>query len=301
MQSKWPVLSYSEGRETFETVHMWTQIVGKIKIALLPWINHSWHVTLHPSSKGLTTGPVAYLDYNFEIEFDFINHQLIISTSKNESRKFSFLSLSVRDFYYKIFDELRALNINVKIKPVPVEIANPIPFADDTVHHTYDEKQISAFHNALVKITEVFLKFRSGFMGKCSPIHFFWGSFDLALSFFSGRKAPKHPGGIPGLPDWVAAEAYNREVSSCGFWPGNESYPHPAFYCYLYPEPNGYKTATIKPSEAFYNRDLGEFILPYDVVQKSNEGDLKLIEFLKSTYEEGANLANWDREILEVK
>jgi hypothetical protein len=299
MQQQWPVISYEKGKETFDAVHMWTQIVGKIKLAILPWVNHSWHVTLQPSSQGLSTGLMPYEDYNFQIDFDFTDHHLKVATTKGEQRKFSLQSISVSEFYFKIFQVLEELNIHIKIKPVPVEIQDPVPFEKDTIHCTYDIEHITAFHTALLKITDVFLDFRSKFKGKCSPIHFFWGSFDLALSLFSGRRAPRHPGGVPGLPDWVAEEAYNREVSSCGFWTGSEAYPQAAFYCYLYPEPDGYKNAHVLPAEAFYHKELGEFILSYKTVQQSKDSAITLMEFLKSTYAVGAELAKWEREILE--
>lgn len=294
----WPILSYEKGKDTFETVHMWTQIVGKIKLALLPWVNHSWHVTLIPTSKGLSTGLLPYKDYNLQVDFDFVDHVLNIDTTKGEKKSFSLQALSVKEFYFKIFDALNDLEIEVFIKPVPVEVMNPIPFPEDS-RSTYDLEQITAFHKALLKMMDVFVNFRSTFKGKCSPIHFFWGSFDLALSFFSGRRAPKHPGGVPGLPDWVAEEAYNREVSSCGFWPGNEMFPHAAFYCYLYPEPEGYKTAEVMPAEATYNNDLGEYILPYEAVQKATDGATSLMQFLSTTYAAGADLAKWERKLLE--
>ncbi len=299
MQQQWPVLSHEKSKNTFETLHMWTQIVGKIKLATLRWINHSWHITLHITPNGLTTENMPYKDQSFKIDFDFINHQLRIFTSKNEQRQFDLRGISVADFYKKIFELLGELNIEVKIKPVPVEIANPIPFKDDSVHASYVEEDVKAFHQCLILIEKVFLKFRSGFKGKASPIHFFWGSFDLALSFFSGRRAPKHPGGIPGLPDRVAEEAYCREVSSAGFWPGNEMLPEPVFYCYLYPEPEGYKTAEVHPAKAYYNSNLGEFILPYAAVLQSEDPENILLQFLKSTYASGADLAKWDRELLE--
>jgi hypothetical protein len=299
MQQKWPELSYQKGKATYDTLHMFTQIVGKIKLATLPWVNHSWHVTLHITPSGLTTHNMPYKNENFQIDFDFIEHQLKIKTDKNEFRSFDLHGISVADFYQKTFEKLGELGIDIKIKPVPVELANPIPFKEDTVHATYEDDQVAAFHIALLRIQEVFMEFRSGFKGKCSPIHFFWGSFDLALSFFSGRRAPKHPGGVPGMPDWVAAEAYCREVSSAGFWTGNDSLPEPAFYCYLYPEPEGYKTATIKPGGAYYHSTLGEYILPYSKVQQAENPGKVLLEFLNSTYHSGANLAKWDRELLE--
>lgn len=299
MQQKWPFLSYKKGKATFDTLHMFTQIVGKIKLATLPWVNHSWHITLHITPTGLTTHIIPYKNQNFQVDFDFIEHQLKIKTDKNEFKNFNLHGISVANFYNKIFEMLNELEIDIKIKPVPVELENPIPFNEDTVHATYDYEQVAAFHIALLKIQDVFLKFRSGFKGKCSPIHFFWGGFDLALSFFSGRRAPKHPGGVPGMPDWVAEEAYCREVSSAGFWTGNDALPEPAFYCYLYPEPNGYKTAKTQPAESYYSKTLGEFILPYSTVQQSEDPEKKLLEFLKSTYETGADLAKWDRELLE--
>lgn len=299
MQLQWPVLSYQKGKDTYDTIHMWTQIVGKIKLAILPWVNHSWHITLHITTTGLTTLLIPYKDQNFQIDFDFIEHQLKISTDKGEIRKFDLHGISVADFYKKIFELLQELKIDIKIKPVPAELANPVPFEKDTVHASYDDEQVTAFHNALLKIQEVFMKFRSTFKGKCSPIHFFWGGFDLALSFFSGRRAPKHPGGVPGMPDWVAVEAYCREVSSCGFWTGGEGLTEAVFYCYLYPEPGGYDTAKVQPAEAYYNTTFREFILPYSAVQQSEDGETKLLQFLNSTYHAGADLAKWDREILE--
>ena len=299
MDTKWPVLSYKEGKATYDTLHMFTQIVGKIKLATLPWVNHSWHVTLHITPTGLTTHNMPYKNENFQIDFDFIKHQLKIKTDKNEFRSFDLRGISVADFYQKIFEKLDELGIEIKIKPVPVELANPIPFKEDTVHATYEDGQVTAFHIALLRIQEVFMEFRSGFKGKCSPIHFFWGGFDLALSFFSGRRAPKHPGGVPGMPNWVAEEAYCREVSSAGFWTGNEMLPEPAFYCYLYPEPEGYKTAKVLPKGAYYHTTLGEFILPYSIVQQSKNPGEKLLDFLHSTYNIGADLAHWDKDILE--
>ncbi|HSV11265.1 MAG TPA: DUF5996 family protein [Hanamia sp.] len=301
MQQQWPVLSYEKGKDTFETLHMWTQIVGKIKLATLPWINHSWHITLHIVPYGLTTQTMPYKDQNFQIDFDFIDHHLKIITSKGELRKFDLHGISVADFYDNIFMLLKELNIDLIIRPVPVELENPIPFKKDTVHKTYDEEQVVAFHKALLCIQNVFMTFRSKFKGKSSPIHFFWGSFDLALSFFSGRRAPQHPGGVPGMPDWVAEEAYCREVSSCGFWTGSEGLTEAAFYSYLYPEPEGYKDAKVLPEEAYYNTTLREFILPYSAVQQSLQPEEKLLEFLNSTYHTGADLAKWDRELLEVE
>ncbi len=299
MKQNWPVLSYQKGKDTYNTLHMWTQIVGKIKLATLPWVNHSWHVTLHITTTGLTTNTLPYKDQNFQIDFDFVAHQLKISTSKGQSKQFSLNGISVAEFYKKIFAMLGELGIDLKIKPIPSEQADPIPFEQDTRNCTYDAEQVVAFHKALLGIQDVFMEFRGKFKGKCSPIHFFWGSFDLALSLFSGRRAPKHPGGVPGLPDWVAEEAYCREVSSFGFWTGSEALAEAAFYCYLYPEPEGYKIANIQPEGAYYNHTFGEFILPYSVVQSADDAGSKLLEFLNSAYGIGADLAKWDRQSLE--
>jgi hypothetical protein len=299
MSTQWPVLSYQKGKATFDTLHMWTQIVGKIKLAVMPWINHSWHITLHVTSDGLSTKTMPFNGRNFQIDFDFIQHQLKIKTGGGDERHFDLHRLSVAAFYKKIFEQLHELDIDIKIKPEPVELENPIPFEHDTTHASYDGEQAQAFHEALLQVKNVFTSFRSRFKGKASPIHFFWGSFDLALSFFSGRRAPKHPGGVPGLPNWVAEEAYCREVSSCGFWTGSDALPEPAFYCYLYPEPQGYKTAKVEPAKAYYHTTLAEFILPYSVVQEAGDPEETLLSFLNSTYENGANLAKWDRNILE--
>ncbi|HEX5553690.1 MAG TPA: DUF5996 family protein [Chitinophagaceae bacterium] len=299
MLHQWPVLSYQKGKKTYETLHLFTQVVGKIKLATLPWVNHSWHVTLHITPTGLTTHNMPYKNGNFQIDFNFIEHQLKVVTDKGELRKFDLHGISVADFYKKVFEVLDGLGIEVKIYPVPSELADPIPFEQDRVHADYDKGQVTAFHNALLNIQDVFMEFRSGFKGKCSPIHFFWGSFDLALSFFSGRKAPRHPGGVPGLPDWVAEEAYCREVSSCGFWTGNEGFTEAAFYCYLYPEPEGYSAAKVQPAGAYYNTTFKEFILPYAAIQQSAAPEKDLLEFLNSTYHAGADLAKWDRAALE--
>lgn len=299
MKKPWPKLSYEEGKGTFETLHLFTQIVGKVKLATLPWINHSWHVALHIVPTGLTTQMIPYEDKSFQIDFDFREHQLKIVTSDGERKQFDLSGLSVSDFFARVFQDLRKLGINILIYPIPCEIENPIPFDKDTVHASYDREQVAAFYQAQLNIYEVFLKFRSGFRGKSSPIHFFWGGFDLALSFFSGRVAPIHPGGIPGLPDWVAEESYDREVSSAGFWTGSDTLPEPVFYSYLYPEPLGYNNAAIQPEQAYYHPLLREFILPYSVVQESEDEEKILLEFLNRTYQTGADLADWDRVLLE--
>ncbi|MBG6235882.1 hypothetical protein IWX76_002463 [Pedobacter sp. CAN_A7] len=299
MTQHWPLLSYEKGKDTYETLQLFTQIVGKLKLATLPWVNHSWHVALYITPRGLTTQAMPYQGRSFQVDFDFRSHELQVITSDDDTRSFALAGLSVAGFYKKIFELLAELALPLRIMPVPVEIVDPIPFEDDEVHATYDKDQVSALHVALLQMQEVFMEFRSDFKGKSSPFHFFWGSFDMALSFFSGKEAPKHPGGVPGLPNWVAEEAYCREVSSCGFWPGNASFPEAAFYCYHYPEPEGYKTGTVEPEEAYYHQTLSEYILPYAAVQSAKDPAEKLTSFLKSTYQIGANLAQWDRNILD--
>lgn len=300
MKNQWPVLSYEKGKDTYATLHMWTQIVGKIKLAVMPWINHSWHVTLHLTPTGLSTRDMPSENNNFQIDFDFIDHQLKIITSDGDKKTFDLQGISVADFYQKIFTDLGELGIDVQIFSTPVEMENPIPFEKDTKNATYDKEEARALHQALLKAQNVLTHVRCNFTGKCSPVHFFWGSFDLAVSRFSGRRAPKHPGGIPSLADWVAQEAYSHEVASFGFWPGSEALPEAAFYAYLYPAPEGYKNAKVKPEGAYFHETLSEFILPYSIVQKSADPEKMLLEFLNSTYEAAATLAEWDREALET-
>ncbi len=300
METKWPTLSYEKGKDTYDTLHMWTQILGKIKLGTLTWMNHSWHVALKITPTGLTTSTLPYRDQFFQVDLDFINHRLIILTSRGEERQFSLAGLTVANFYAKLFSNLKTLDIDLEIYSKPVELVNPIRFEDDTLHNSYDIQEVTALHKSLLAIQDVFTGFKCHFRGKCSDVNFFWGSFDLAASRFSGRTAPKHPGGIPNLANWVAEEAYSHEVMSAGFWPGNEAFPEAAFYCYLYPEPQGFKDAVIEPEEAYYHETLREFILPYKAVQESKDPEAMLREFLDSTYEAGAKLANWDRKALEV-
>ncbi len=300
MENQWPALSYQKGRDTYATVHMWTQIVGKIKLAVAPWINHSWHITLHITPTGLSTLEMPYKNKHFQIDFDFINHKLKVITSDGDLRDFDLDGNSVADFYRKIFAVLSELGIDLKINSTPVEMENPIPFEKDTVNATYEKTQVTALHQALLKMQNVLTQMRCNFKGKCSPVHFFWGSFDLAVSRFSGRKAPPHPGGIPSLPDRVTQEAYSHEVASFGFWPGSEVLPEAAFYAYMYPGPAGYDNAEVKPVVAYYHETLREFILPYSIVQKSNNPEEMLLEFLNSTYVAGVTLAKWDRYALET-
>ncbi|NEU07920.1 hypothetical protein GZH53_06310 [Flavihumibacter sp. R14] len=299
MNRQWPELAYNEAKDTYETLHMWTQIIGKIKLTKQPWINHSWHVTLAVTPTGLTTSGLMHEDKHFQIDFDLIQHKLKVTTNTRLTRMFDLQGLSVAGFYENVTRALNELNISIDINLVPNEVENAIPFDKDKIHVTYHPKHATALHKALLNAQHVFTQFRSEFSGKCSPVHFFWGGLDLAVSRFSGREAPMHPGGIPNLPDRVAREAYSHEVSSCGFWPGNESVPFAAFYSYIYPEPEGFKDFKILPEEAYYHPDLGEFILPYSVVQEAEDPSSKLLEFLRSTYEAAADLAGWDRSTLE--
>lgn len=297
----WPELSYESGKGTFETLHLWSQIAGKVKLEKLPWINHSWHTTLFVTPYGLTTGDIPDEAKHFQIDFDFLHNKLRVHTSKDESREISLKNLSVAGCYNGLLEFFKELEIRVKINPVPNEIEGAVPFHEDEQHAQYNPKVTKDLHLALLNINSVFTEFRSGFIGKCSPVHLFWGAFDLAVTRFSGRNAPKHPGGVPNLPDRVAIEAYSHEVSSAGFWPGNEMIPSPAFYSYIYPEPDGFKTAAVKPEETYYHKELGEFILPYEAVQKADEPARLLMDFLESTYEAAASLAGWQRENLEKR
>jgi hypothetical protein len=295
----WPSLPLEAWADTSATLQLWTQIVGKIRLAQSPWVNHSWHVTLYVTARGLTTSPIPHGTRTFQIEFDFIAHRLVVQASDGGIGGFALEPQSVATFYRRLMDELDKLGLHVDIYRMPNEIENPIRFDQDEVHRAYDREYVNRFWRILVQADRVFKEFRARFIGKCSPVHFFWGAADLAVTRFSGRRAPEHPGGIPNLPDWVTREAYSHEVSSCGFWPGGGAIPYPAFYSYAYPAPAGFSDAPIKPSAAFYNTDLGEFILPYDVVRQAESPESTLLEFLQSTYEAAANLADWDRGSLE--
>lgn len=296
---QWPSLPFQEWKDTYATLHMWTQIVGKIRLVQTPWINHSWHTTLYLTSRGLTTSPIPYGNRIFEIYFDFIDHKLLIQTNDGGTKTISLVPRSVADFYNELFAKLAELKLQVKIHTTPNEVATPIPFEEDFEHASYDAEYANRFWRALVQADRVFKRFRARFIGKCSPVHFFWGSFDLAVTRFSGRRAPEHPGGIPHLPDWVTREAYSHEVSSCGFWPGSEQIPEPVFYSYAYPEPEGYSSAMVQPGGAGYNSELREFIFPYDEVRQSASPDEALLEFLQSSYEAAADFGGWNRSELE--
>ena len=298
----WPALPFTEWQDTATTLHMWTQIVGKIRLTLSPWTNHSWHVTLYVTSRGLTTSPIPYGASIFEIRVDFIDHELRVLKSDGAIRVLKLGPQSVAKFYGDVMNALAEMELPVKINVIPNEIQDPIPFDEDEEHRSYDPEYANRFWHVLVQSDRVFKEFRSHFCGKCSPVHFFWGSFDLAVTRFSGRPAPPHPGGIPHLPDAVTREAYSQEVSSLGFWPGNAAAPTPIFYSYAYPEPPGFKEAKVQPAAAFYEPNFREFMLPYDVVRTAERPDEVLLDFAQSTYDAASMLGKWDRAALqEVK
>jgi hypothetical protein len=295
----WPELPYAAWKETYATLHLWTQIVGKIRMAQTPWLNHSWHVVLYVTSRGLTTSPIPYRQRTFQFDFDFVDHVLCLSTDDGSVQTIGLHPRSVADFYAEVMRSLSELGLDIQIDEVPNEIPNAIPFSKDEIHAAYDPIYAERHWRLLLQVHRVLYEFRTGFIGKCSPVHFFWGSFDLAVTRFSGRRAPLHPGGVPNLPDDVTQEAYSHEVSSAGFWPGNDIIPYPAFYSYAYPAPPGFDAAPVGPKGAFYSKDLFEFILPYDTVRTAPEPDKALMEFLTSTYDAAASLAKWDRASLE--
>jgi hypothetical protein len=290
----WPALPLSEWADTYATLHMWSQMVGKARLALSPRVNHWWEVPLYVSAHGLTTSPIPYKKGVFEAEFDFIEHKLDIRTSNNETRTLRLAPRSVADFYVEFLDTLRSLEVHAKIWAMPVEIPNPIRFDQDRQHASYDPEYAQRFWRILVTVDSIFKEFRSRFIGKSSPVHFFWGSFDLAVTRFSGRRAPERPGA-----DRITREAYSHEVISVGFWPGGGEVKGPAFYAYASPEPAGFGRSPVSPPKAFYNPQMSEFFLMYDDARLSESPRDALLEFCQSTYEAGANLAKWDRENLE--
>jgi hypothetical protein len=294
----WPELAYSGWRDTVATLQLWTQIVGKIRLSLTPWVNHSWQVPLYVTARGLGTSAIPIGSEILEIEFDFIAQQLLVRTSAGDERSFALEPQTVAAFYSRVVDLLTSVGVTVAINELPSELPNAIRFPQDELHKAYDPSATHRFWRALVQIDCVFKLFRSGFLGKVSPVHFFWGSFDLAVTRFSGRSAPPHPGGVPGLPDAVTREAYSHEVSSAGFWPGNDTFPQAAFYSYAYPQPAGFAERSVTTGTE-YNRTLGEFILPYDTVRNAADPEHTLLDFLSSTYAAAADSAKWDREGLE--
>lgn len=296
----WPELDYASWRDTLVTLQLRSQIVGKIRLALTPWLNHGWQVPLYVTARGLGTSPVPAGNEIFEIEFDFIAHALVVRTSGGGERRLALEPQTVADFYQQVLSVLHELGVAVAINDVPNEVPDPIPFSRDRVHRSYDAAAVHAFWRVLIQADRVFKQFRTGYLGKASPVHFFWGSFDLAVTRFSGRTAPLHPGGVPGLPDAVAQEAYSHEVSSAGFWPGNAMFPAAAFYSYAYPEPPGFRDCPVTAG-AYFDAKLGEFILPYDTVRAAPDPGALLLDFLSSTYAAAAETAGWDRAQLECR
>jgi hypothetical protein len=297
-EATWPALDYAAWQDSCATLQLWTQIVGKIRLAHAPLVNHWWQVPLYVTARGLTTSAMPRGARTFQIDFDFIDHQLRIDVSDGRRATLPLVPCSVADFYNEVMRRLRALDLETHLWTMPVEIADPIPFEEDRTHAAYDPAMVNRFWRTLVQIDQVFTVFRSRFLGKASPVHFFWGSFDLAVTRFSGRAAPPPPSN-PNIPDVINREAYSHEVSSCGFWPGNGGLGYPAFYSYAYPQPAGFADAEIATHGTFYSKDIGEFILPYDLVREAPRPRELLLDFLESTYAAAADLAKWDRALLE--
>jgi uncharacterized protein DUF5996 len=298
ISSQWPELTLGSWDQTRETLHRWTQIVGKVRLALEPMVNHWWQVPLYVTARGLTTSLMHAGDRGLEMEFDFIDQVLLIRTSAGEVETVELRPRSVADFYASTMGVLKDLGVSVSMLARPVEIADATPFAKDQVHHHYDGEAARRFWRALVQSHRVMAEFRGRFIGKASPVHFFWGGFDLAVTRFSGRTAPRHPGGAPNCADWVMELAYSHEVSSCGFWPGGS--PEGSFYAYAYPETKGFAEWNVQPAEAYYDPTLREFLLPYSAVRKAADPDAALMSFLQGTYEAAAELGKWDRSALEA-
>ena len=294
----WPELSYTHWRDTAATMQLWTQIVGKVRLRLTPWLNHGWQVPLYVTTRGLGTLPMPAGNEILEIEFDFVDHRLVASTSRGDQQTLPLEPQTVADFHYRLIRLLDRIGVAVPINDMPNEVPNPIRFSQDRTHAAYDCAAAHNFWRALIRVDRIFKLFRTGFLGKASPVHFFWGSFDLAVTRFSGRPAPLHPGGVPGLPDAVTREAYSHEVSSAGFWPGSEAFPQAAFYSYAYPESAGFRDRAVTPG-ARYDGTLGEFILPYDTVRNAAEPEALLLDFLSTTYAAAADTGGWDRTALE--
>ena len=295
----WPGLRLEDWADTCATLHLWTQVVGKIRLAHAPMINHWWQVPLYVSCRGLTTSPIPYGARRFQIDFDFLEHCLTIQTSGGAQETIPLGPRSVADFYAEVMGRLRSLGLETRIWTMPVEIEGAIPFERDNDHAAYDPDFANRFWRVLLQVDRVFTRFRSHFQGKVSPVHFFWGSFDLAVTRFSGRTAPALNSASPNVGAWVMQEAYSHEVSSCGFWPGNGGFGQAAFFSYAYPEPPGFAAAPTKPADTRYDPELGQFLLPYDAVRQAQSPDDALMEFLTSTYAAAADLGRWDRSGLE--
>ena len=299
MTDRWPYIPYEPWKDSSETLHQWLQIVGKYRLAYAPWLNHSWHATVYLTARGLTTSVIHCADKRVQIDFDFIDHQLICAASDGQRRALSLEPMSVAAFHERFRALVDELGVSIDFDGAPNEVPDPIPFADNTASGAYDADSVHRFWLALLQVDRIFKLFRTGFLGKVSPVHLFWGSFDLAVTRFSGRAAPRHPGGVPGLPDEVTREAYSHEVSSAGFWGGGGGLGFPAFYSYAYPTPEGFGEQPVTPSEAYFYANLGEFLLPYEAVRNAADPDETLLSFLQSTYDAAARLSGWDGEALE--
>jgi hypothetical protein len=295
----WPSLEFNAWQDTCATLHLWTQVVGKIRLLLAPMVNHWWQVTLYVTARGLTTSAMPYRQLTLQIDFDFVDHQLVLRTSDGREERVALTPRPVADFYAEVMARLRTLGVDIRIWTMPGEIEGAVPFEQDRRHAAYDADAVRRFWRQLVQADRVLNKFRSRFLGKCSPVHFFWGSFDMAVTRFSGRTAPPLTRGAPNVGAWVMREAYSHEVSSCGFWPGNGGFGRAAFYAYAYPEPDGFSAAPVRPDAAYYDQGLGQFILPYDAVRAAANPDETLLAFLQTTYEACADRAAWDRSALE--
>ena len=291
----WPALPLQEWQDTYATLHMWTQIVGKTRLALAPMENHWWQVTLYVTPRGLTTSAMPYGEHALTVDFDFIDHTLWVRTSTGATRGLALVARSVADFFAEYMAVLRSLGFNITLRASPVEVQTAIPFPEDRQHAAYDPDAAKRCWQVLLQSHRVLKRFRGRFLGKASPVHFFWGSFDLAATRFSGRRAPRHPGGAPHCPDYVMVEAYSHECGSCGFWPGGGALPEPVFYAYAYPEPPGYADHVVRPQGAYYHREMREFVFPYEAVRCASAPEEALLEFLQSTYEAAAEHAHWDR------
>jgi len=297
----WPPLPYSPWKLTCETLQLWTQIVGKIRLTLTPRLNHSWHVPLYVTARGLATSLIPYRARQFDMRFDFIDHTLDIEVTDGQRKRIALTPQPVCDFYAHVMKSLADLDIQVSITQRPCEIAGAILFGDDRAHASYDAEAAQRFWRVLLQADRVLKRFRSGFIGKASPVHFFWGSFDLAVTRFSGRTAPAFTGKVPGLATAVMAEAYSHEVSSAGFWPGGNGIDYPCFYSYAHPTPDGFRNAPVRPAGAFFSEALGEYLLPYEEVRNTADPDAALLSFLQSTYEAAAEAGRWDRTALEAR
>ncbi len=300
-KTSWPALNFTDLQPTLATLHQWIQIVGKIRLKTMPWQNHSWHTTLYITSSGFSTYGIPYQGRIFQIDFDFKKHELVIGCSNTKSVKMDLKPRTVADFYEELFMKLKQVGVDIKINGKPNEIEPAIPFKENTSQKQYDPNQAHTLWTAMLKINEVFSQFRSSFIGKASPVHLFWGAFDLAVTRFSGNSAPLHGGGAPNMPLDVMQEAYSQEVSSAGFWPGSKDFPYPVFYSYAYPSQESFATQQVLPKQAFYSPEMGEFILKYEDVYNTEEPAKTLYNFLQSTYEAAANTSHWNRAHLELK